>query len=258
MYVKKSSLRWTLALLASALLSGQSMAAETGTDSDWEWGGAVYMWGANMTAVTAGGMESQVPFYKLLDNLEMALMGAVEARKDRWSIFTDIIYMDITAKPNQVKTGPGGNVEFDIQGKVDMESWIITPQVRYAAYESDKSRVSFVGGLRYLDLSMGTNLSVNDQPVFDIGGAADNWDFIMGLHAQFELNDRWFMPVYADVGGGDSKRTYQGMAGIGYRFKRVNVLLTYRYLKYEFDRDEPLLSSLTVKGPKLGVSFGFR
>lgn len=258
MRLKRTSLKWALSLLACALVSGQATASDTGSDSDWQWGGAIYMWGSNISAVTAGGMESQLPFYKILDNLELALMGAVEARKGRWSIFTDIVYVDLAAKPNQVKTGPGGNVDFDIRGEIDLTSWIITPQVRYAAYESEKSQVSFVGGLRYLDLSMGTSLSINDQPVLDVGGAADNWDFIMGLHGQFELNDKWYVPVYADVGGGDSKRTYQGMAGIGYRFNKVNMLLTYRYLKYEFDRQEPLLSEMAVKGPMLGVSFGFR
>lgn len=258
MRVKEKSLRRKLTILACALVSGQAMASDTGSDSDWQLNGAIYMWGASITAVTGGGMESEVPFYKILDNLEIALMGAVEARKDKWSIFTDVIYMDLAAKPNQVKTGPGGNVDFDIQGKIDMKSWIVSPQVRYAAYESEKSRVSVVGGLRYLDLSMGTSLSVNDQPVFDIGGSANNWDFTMGLHGEFELNDKWFMPIYADVGGGDSKRTYQGMAGIGYRFKKVNMLLAYRYLKYEFDRQEPLLSDMTIKGPKLGVTFRFR
>lgn len=254
MYLKKITFKWTLGLLACTLVSGQVAAA----DSEWRWGGAIYLWAADMGAVTGGGAESTLPFTKILDNLEMAFMGAVEARKDKWSIFTDIIYLDVTAKSNQVKTGPGGIVDFDVRGEVDMKSWIITPQVRYAVYESDKSRVSVVGGARWLDLSMRTSLSINDNPIIDARGANDNWDFIMGLHGEFALNDRWFMPVYADVGGGDSARTYQGMAGIGYRFKSVNALLTYRYMKYEFDRKDPMLSELTVNGPMLGVSFGFR
>ena len=80
----------------------------------------------------------------------------------------------------------------------------------------------------------------------------------MGVHGQFDLNDKWYVPLYADVGGGDSARTWQGMAGIGYHFNKVNLLLAYRYLNYEFDRRDPLLSDMTIKGPKLGITFRFR
>jgi opacity protein-like surface antigen len=256
MYMRRKIFKWMLGVLAFTLVSGQAIAADSESDSDWEMGGAIYLWGANLTAITGGGAESAIPFSTLLDNLELAFMGALEARKDKWSIFTDVIYMDVNAKPKQIITGPGDD-DLEFQGDIKLKSWIFTPQVRYAVYESEKSRISIVGGLRYLDLAMGAGLSINDNPTIDVGGSNNNWDFVMGAHGDFELNDKWYMPVYVDVGTGDSAKTWQGMAGVGYRFNKFNMFLNYRYLDYKFDRQDPLLSEMTLKGPMLGASFRF-
>lgn len=257
MYLRKNTLKWMWGLLVCTMVSGQAMAQDTESNSDWQWGGAIYMWGSNMAATTGGGAESEIPLYTILDNLSMVFMGAVEARKDKWSIVTDVIYLDLNAKAKEGKTGPGGN-EFDVRGNVGMKSWIFTPQARYAVYESEKSRISVLAGLRYLDLEMSAGLHINDNPVLDVRGSNSNWDFIMGAQAELGLNDKWYVPIYVDVGAGDSARTWQGMAGVGYRFNKFNVLLTYRYLNYEFDRHDPLLSDMTVKGPLLGATFRFR
>jgi len=64
------------------------------------------------------------------------------------------------------------------------------------------------------------------------------------------------MPYNADVGTGQSDLTWQAQLGVGYKFKYADVLLTYRYLDYEFDSDSAL-DDLTVKGPQLGAKFYF-
>jgi hypothetical protein len=36
--------------------------------------------------------------------------------------------MDLTAKANRVRPGPGGNLEIDIDGEIDLKSWIFHPE----------------------------------------------------------------------------------------------------------------------------------
>jgi hypothetical protein len=74
------------------------------------------------------------------------------------------------------------------------------------------------------------------------------------LRSTVKLNEKWYIPIYADVGAGDSDGTWQVLAGIGYRSGNWNTALAYRYLDYQFD-DIKALSGLVVKGPQL--NFGY-
>ena len=46
------------------------------------------------------------------------------------------------------------------------------------------------------------------------------------------------------------------MLGIGYRFQKVDAILAYRYLDYEFGKDWAL-KTITPRGPLIGVVFRF-
>ena len=65
------------------------------------------------------------------------------------------------------------------------------------------------------------------------------------------------MPLYIDVGTGDTKSTWQGFGGIGYQFQSFKTVLGYRYLKYKFDNDNLVLGKMIVNGPIVVVVFNF-
>jgi len=72
------------------------------------------------------------------------------------------------------------------------------------------------------------------------------------------LNDRWFLPYYADIGAGnDSLKTWQAFGGVGYAFNWGEVSLTYRHLAYDQGSDG-LMRNIAFGGPKLGVGFRFQ
>jgi opacity protein-like surface antigen len=71
------------------------------------------------------------------------------------------------------------------------------------------------------------------------------------------LADRWTLPYYLDVGTGDSDLTYQTSAGISYAAgESFNVVLLYRYLKWEFDSSSNF-DNLSFEGPMLGGVYRF-
>lgn len=256
--IKSFKLRIVFSIVFSALVctSLPAAAEDSPGSSDWEFGASVYLWGANITAETADGSESQVPFYTLLDDLQMAFMGAFEARKGKWSIVTDAIYMDVKARDSQNATFPGfGSVT--AKSSVELKAWIVSPTARYLVSETDKARFELLGGVRYLYLDAEAKVSLDGANVLDGTQSGSNWDAIVGAHLEYQLNDKWYLPVYLDVGAGNSKSTWQGMAGIGYRFNRLSMILTYRYLDYDFKNDSPILGGMTMKGPLAGVTFRF-
>ena len=96
-----------------------------------------------------------------------------------------------------------------------------------------------------LDLDLGS-LGVDES--------SSVWDAIAGLRGTYNLAEKWYLTGYVDVGGGGSDLTWQALGGVGYKFSKVDVVLAYRYLSYEFD-DEEALDDLSLHGPFVGFKF---
>ena len=249
---KRSATNWWL--IATALLACASPLQAVA--SEWEFSAEMYVWGAQMDMTTPNGIEAELPFYQILDDLQMGFFGVFAARNDKWSFTTDVIYMDLEQKQNHDATFPDvGDV--NLTGKISMSSWIVTPTVGYALYNTDKARVEIIGGARYLDVKVGLKIDADGQQVFDQSASEGYWDGIVGMRTSINLSENWFLPIYFDVGGGASDGTWQALAGVGYKWGNWNTALTYRYLDYKFD-DIPALSDLTVKGLLLGFGYTWR
>ena len=234
------------------LVSAPAFAA----DSDWEYGGEIYLWGATITSSTPGGRDAELPFYKILDDLQMTFMGAAGARNDKWSFVSDIIYLDLKDKVNRDHSTPGGR-EAEITGDVELKSWIVTPMVGYAIHNSEKARVDIVGGVRYLWLKAGAEVYFDGDERFNESTSDSYWDAVIGMRARVNLNEKWFVPLYFDIGTGDTDGTWQALAGIGYQFNSFSTTLAYRYLDFNFDDDNRVLAEMKVNGALLGFTFVF-
>ena len=84
---------------------------------------------------------------------------------------------------------------------------------------------------------------------------ADN-GAIVGVRGEIKLDDKWFMPYQADIGGGQSQLTWQAFLGVGYKYKWGEVVLGYRYLDYNF-KSGWLVEDLSFGGPLLGAKYHF-
>ena len=241
-------------LSLTLLLSGQSVASERNNSSDWDYRLTPYLWGANISA-NALGRELDVPFSTLLDDLSMGFMGDFQVRRDKWPFGLDVLYMDESVSKNESITLPGEG-PVNIGGSAELKAWVVTPAVGYALVDSDTKRFEVFGGLRYLDIQAEAKLTAQDEVFLDGKTDTSYWDAIGGALGYFDLSDKWYISVYGDIGFGDSKDTWQLMAGVAYRFKKVDARLVYRYMKYSFDSDD-LLDDLVLKGPALGFSFYF-
>lgn len=234
---------------------------------------SIYGWFPSVSGSTAfppppgsDGSDISVDAEDILGNLKFVLMGSFEARKGRWGGFTDIIYMDLGDTKTQTRDFLLGHqqVPADVSGHVayDMKStvWTLAGEYRVAA-QPGLEFDAFLGA-RMLDVEQKLNVDLSGN----IGSIAladrsasrtlsvTNWDAIVGVKGRFSFgaDHAWFVPVYADIGGGDSDLTYQLMSGIGYSFKWGEMVAQWRYLSYDLGG---AIDSLSFSGPAVAVNF---
>ena len=250
--------------LTGALMSTTAVAQAQSDSSEsqdqWQFAGAIYLWGADIGGNTIRGSEVEVGFSDLLDNLELAFTGAFAARKNNWSFLTDVVYIDLGSDNTADLSIPVGPVQVPVTTAtdLDLQVWVLNFAGGYELYSAGNSRLDLIGGVRYLDLGMDLFLeleSLGPGQSRTISKSHTAWNGIIGLKGQASLGERWFLPYYVDVGAGESELTWQAAAGIGYRAGRVwELALVYRHLEWDLDSTR-LLDDLNFSGPTLGVIF---
>jgi hypothetical protein len=196
-----------------------------------------------------------------LENLDGVFMIAGEARFGRASVFTDYIFLDFSQEVSTlVSIGPGQAIPVDIGTTSQLSSDMWTLAGGYDVINDEDWRLQAFVGFRYLSVEAGAAwLLSGPLGLFPATGSiateTETWDGLVGVRGEARLGD-WFIPYYADVGGGDSDLTWQALVGVGYRWGWGDIRLDYRYLSYD-QSDERLVQELTLDGPALGASFRF-
>lgn len=248
--------RWVILLLAFLIVV--SPCAASAQENGWEFELAAYFWYASIGGDTAANSELDIDADQLIDNLELAFMGAFGARKDRWSFLADAIYFNVE-DDQQVTVGGSSGLAATANLDVEVSSWIFSPMAGYRVAETDRFKLDVLAGARYLYLKTDVTVGVNtpagalQNRVSDSG---DIWDGIVGVRGEIQLGANFFMPFLLDIGAGESDLTWQAYGGIGYRFNNFDVVAAYRYLDWEFENDQAF-DNMNVSGPMAGIKFRF-
>lgn len=277
----------TAALAGLCLLSPPTMAQAP--SDNWSFTVMPYLWlpsvkgELNYGPPRSGGGSPTVTVDadKILDALDFAAMFTGSARKGRWVIATDLMYLDMGANQSGVRSvdlNPGSgpiNVStssLNAGANVDLKGTIWTVGGGYAVVQSPKVNIDVLAGFRYLGLKTTTdwNLSANvtgsgpggSTATFARSGSVsqkeDVWSALIASQGRFALGDSaWFANYYVDVGTGSSTFTWQGAAGLGYAFAWGDLVLDYRYLYYSQDGDDKLIDHISLGGLGLGANFRF-
>ena len=101
-----------------------------------------------------GGVS--IDLSKILDSLDMTFMGTFEARYNKLSLSTDIIYLDLSnSKNTEVLAGQNPDVSVDVYAHVDITDWQISGIAGYDVIQTNRLRLALIGGLRYFTLDVG-------------------------------------------------------------------------------------------------------
>ena len=275
---------FTATLITILIVFMAQGAAAQPDNSKWQFSITPYFWLPNIEGtlnfeLPSGSNASptvDVGPVDYLEHLDFALMLSGEVRKKRWSVFTDLIYLDFSGEPSTVKS-----VQFAVSSQSPVEigtdldvgtvaslkgiEWTLA--VGYSLIQTKYATLDLFGGLRYFDIeaSVDWNLSVAiDGPlpgqVFaqsgNISQSTDLWDGIVGARGRINIeNSNWFFPYRLDIGTGSSEFTWQGLLGVGYASKWGDIKLAYRHLYY--DTDGKLIDDMSFSGPAFGWAFWF-
>lgn len=239
-----------------------SMTSKDRDGGGWKFDSLIYLWGAGIGGKAANGGDIDIEFEDLIKNLDIGFMTTLGARKGKWSLFGDFIYMDVTAKNDSLVNLPiAGGVPAAVFSRVSMKSFISTVGGGYRVKETETFDLDLVAGVRYLYIKSRLDFQVTTalaplNIVRTIGGSGDEWNGIIGVRGKMKLNEKWYLPYYLDVGAGDRTTTWQAYAGVGYKLKRVDLVLGYRHLNWNFD-DNVVFSDMNLSGFLLGVKIRF-
>ena len=244
----------TTLAMSCGLASTLAVAAEQDpAPGHWEWGAQIYLWGAGIGGTTVGGDDVDISFNDLISNLDFAYMGTLAARRDKLTLFADLMYLDVTGSDSTTANLIGFPVKAEID--VGMKGFISTLGGAYRVLETDNTDLHALAGARYLKLDADLDIEIAAIGVKEsYSDSGSVWDGVVGVKGNTDLTDNWYLSYYADVGTGNSKLTWQALGAVNYRFSKVDAVLGYRYLAWEFDNDDTF-DDVNISGPYAGVKF---
>jgi hypothetical protein len=230
-----------MALLAAA-------APARADSSGMDWLGIVYVWGADI-GVDAGDRSVDVEFSDVIDKLEMAFLGHVEAQGDDIGGFVDVVFMGVG--DNSSRPAADLNSDLDMTLMDLAAVWSPSPE--------PYSGVEVFGGLRYVDVDF--DLVVDPLPpalpTVRTGINKGYTDFLAGARYAAPINDRWRLVFSGDLSGGDTEGTWS-LGGYGvYRHGPHRFYAGYRHLEVEVEAGDGERVTQTFSGPAIGYGFAF-
>ena len=248
-------------MAATAVLLPLPGQAADGSD-DWSYSATIYLWAAGIQGQTAGGAEVDVGFDTLISNLNMAFMGAFEARRNQWSFGADLVYLNVGANDNgtvPLRLASGATADLNVAASIETTGWVLNVTGAYKLLNTEKASLDVLAGARYLDLDLDFDLGLAAGPykvARTISASQITWDAILGVKGRLNLGGSWHLPYYLDLGTGESDFTWQAAGGVGYSFGQGDVTLLYRYAAWDFGSGDAL-DNISFSGPLLAGTWRF-
>jgi hypothetical protein len=201
----------------------------------------------------------------LIDHLKMTFMGAFDAHRGRWGVFTDVLYLDLGRRNTNIHDFTIGDIGIPAATtsdvSIDLKSWIVNVVGEYRVLSQGQSNLDVVAGVRYFylkeRLEWNFTGSLGSLPESARSGNAEisdnNINAIVGVKGQIQGDGGWRWPYYIDVGTGTSQFTWQGATGLAYVFHWGELSFLYRYIDFRIHSSK--LVDFTIAGPLVGATF---
>lgn len=235
-----------LALL-TLCVAAPAFAQTVGPAAAWQVEISPYIWMTGITGdIQAGGSSAAigVSFSDILNSLDFGLMGMVQVRKGRVGFVFDGMYTRLT------KDGEGSGVSgAAVHGEIVTQIYSLA--LSYRALEW----LDIVGGARLMPASAALEVTSGVLEGQRASGSSTALDGFVGGRVEVPLTRRLQLELYGDIGAGDSKLSWQTLAGLKVGlFKSVSAKIGYRALGIE--NETPDLQTKIVEGGfYIGVGF---
>jgi hypothetical protein len=251
--------RTNLSIAICALIATTPVNALAQASPDaWAFEATPYFWAAGSSGWARIGARTpavnlDASFSNVWRNLDFGAMGTFEARKGRWGIIVDAVYVDLSKTSDPLAGGDLGTV------RLKANQAIVQAAGAYRVLDSPTTPVDVLAGVRYTHLDANTTLSSsrllpNGASHSDSVGWTDGF---AGIRAAFAWTERWSVVGYADVGAGGTKLSWQFLGSINYSISKTFVAKAgYRVISMNYDKPE-FLYDIRTAGPFIGVGIRF-
>ena len=228
----------TLVILAASGLSVASPAlaqSEDKASNDWQFRIIPDFWLVGVSGdIRAGNLIDttiDASFSDILKSLDFGLMGAFQVRKGRVAFIFDGMYAKLS-KDGLASGGLGESVRAGI--KVRLYSFAVSYRIL-----KGWAPLSIVGGIRVMPIQADLEVTSGIAEGTQTSGSNTSLDGFVGASLAFPLMSRWTLEGYADIGTGDSKLTWQTLAGLSYKLSRtMSAKFGFRYLSIENEKPD--------------------
>jgi opacity protein-like surface antigen len=220
---------------------------ETAPQADsWEFTFAPYFWFAALegdTGFNGFNAEVDMSFSDIWDALDFGLMGSFGARKGKWGVMFDGLWL---------KLEEGGDLEGPLSTgslDVEVEEARLQLMLSYRVLEGQTS-VDLLAGAAWFYLGLDYDLRPGSPVIPGLEGSEseDFVDPIIGVWIDHRFNEKWFAQFRGGIGGFgvNSDITWQVGANIGYDInERWSLGLGYRWLHIDYDESDFLFDADT-------------
>jgi len=268
----KGTVAWAGVLgLAATGMSPAPSAAQTA--GPWQFQAAVYAYlpsigGQSKFPIDSGGSSIFISNADILDALNFAFMGSLEAHNGRWGAFTDVMYLNVEGSKSRsrdftitrfsIPAGTTADLKLDLKGTI----WTLAGEYRLATRPG--LTLDLIGGARLFNMKQTLDWAFVGQAGAITGPGqtgrrkidASVWDAIVGAKGRYDFgeNRAWSLPFYLDVGTGQSDLTWQASVGLAYQFSWGSVYGAWRYLDYQLKSNKSI-ESIDFNGPMIGLAY---
>jgi opacity protein-like surface antigen len=239
----------------SSVVESAPITPAPAASSEWEFLLSIYspLMGIDGT-VGAGGVTSDidVPFDDILDQLDGGFMTAFEARKNRWSITGDFIWLKLSGDAQPTPTSYVGFKQEEIMASLALG---------YELYGNESTTLDLLGGAALTSLDVDIDLATPLLPVTTRSASgSETWiDPFVGLRVRHRLSERWGIFATGTYGGFGvaSDEYWQAIAGISYRVtENSSLALGYRIISTDYS-DGGFVYDVETSGPNIGLVIKF-
>jgi hypothetical protein len=227
------------------LLTGANANADA---SDTEWLGIAYLWGSGIT-IDARDQSVGIDFKDLVDDLEIAFMGHVEAQGDKLGGFVDVVFVGVGSNESR----PNADLN------VDNDTTSMDLAVVWSPGSEPFTGLETYAGLRYI--SNDFNLVVDPIPpaLPTLEGGIDEsyYDALLGVRYITPVSDNWRLTFQGDLSFGDTEGTFSLGAYAGYVTGQHHFIAGYKHFEMDLESGNGGDLTVTMTGPVLAYGYRF-
>jgi hypothetical protein len=233
-------------MLRKTLLAVMStMATQLANAQDWDWSVTPYLWAAAVEGESGLGLiqtDVSADFADLADLFAGAALIHVEAQRDTFGLFGDLVFLSLEGDPALATVGGLTETQFD--------STIVE-----LGYLKKLSQAGLELGLRYWDF----DLEMQPTTLPGIERGQDWIDGFVGVRTSREIGDKWGWTMRANLGGGGSDLSIGFDVTFGRELSSGSRIVTGLKL-IDIDYDEPSANGIPFRLDTMfiGATIGYQ